>query len=342
MSVEEDYYEVLGIPPSADLEQIKRAYREQMRRYHPDAFLGQMAKARETGDLREIRNLERKIEESKRKTQAINIAYSVLSDAAQRQTYDMRRAGVPEQRSAPYSPNDDPYRAGPYAARNYHNPTRSAPRAAPRPRPTPNDSFPLALFVLLGAGLFFIMGTLIFIGTLPPPDDDLPLARDGRLSARQLQATESAKQATRIAWTQIAMQPTFTPSPPEEEVRRGDALRLEQSYALAVELYTRAINQNYEGEQVYFKRGLAYLGMGDPRSLQLALADFDRALLRDPHNAAAYQERAVTRAGLWTLSRDEALLALIYADVDAFIELGGQPDERLQAVLAALPGRPRR
>jgi curved DNA-binding protein CbpA len=336
MSAEIDYYEVLGIAPNADLDQIKRAYRDQMRRYHPDAFLGQMAKARESGDLREIRTLERKIEESKRKTQEINVAYGVLSDPTRRQTYDMRRAGVPEQRGAAYAPDDDPYRAGPYAARDYHNPTRSAARPTPRPRPI-NDSFPLALFVVLGAGLFFIMGTMIFIGTMPPPNDDLPAAGDGRLSARQLQATESAKQATRIAWTQVAMQPTFTPSPPEEEVRRGDALRLEQSYALAVELYTRAINQNYTGEEVHFKRGLAYLGMGDPESLQRALADFDRALMIDPSNAAAYQERAITRAGLWTLTRDAALIDLIRADAAQFEALGGVPDERLRAVLATLP-----
>ncbi len=331
-----DYYEVLGIAPTADLEQVKRAYREQMRRYHPDAFLGQMAKARESGDLRAIRQLERKIEESKRKTQEINVAYGVLSDPARRQTYDMQRAGVPEQRGAAYDTSADPYRAGPYAARDYHNPTRSAPRSAPRPRPA-NDSFPMALFVVLGAGLFFIMGTMIFIGTMPPPGDDLPLASDGRLSARQLQATESAKQATRIAWTQVAMQPTFTPSPPDEEVRRGDALRLEQSYTLAVELYTRAISQNYTGEGVFFKRGLAYLGIGDPDSLRRALADFDRALLIDPSNAAAYQERAITRAGLWTLSQDAALVDLIRADAAQFEALGGVPDERLRAVLARLP-----
>ncbi len=61
-----DYYEVLGVSPDAGAEEIKRAYRQLARRYHPDI----------SGDERGAAFLE------------VSRAYEVLRDAERRRSYD--------------------------------------------------------------------------------------------------------------------------------------------------------------------------------------------------------------------------------------------------------------
>jgi curved DNA-binding protein CbpA len=72
-----DYYAMLGLPASATLTEIKRAYRRLARLYHPD--------------------LNRQSKDNRIKQ--LNEAYGVLRDAAKRATYDAllleeRRAAV--------------------------------------------------------------------------------------------------------------------------------------------------------------------------------------------------------------------------------------------------------
>lgn len=74
--MKKDLYDILGVSSSANAEEIKRAYRDLAKRFHPDRTGGD--KAKET------------------RFKEISAAYGVLSDPDQRARYDAsRRGGVP-------------------------------------------------------------------------------------------------------------------------------------------------------------------------------------------------------------------------------------------------------
>ncbi|MBN1849254.1 MAG: DnaJ domain-containing protein [Deltaproteobacteria bacterium] len=64
-----NYYELLNIDPKAGPDEIKRAYREKLKEWHPDKNPHRKEKAEEI-------------------TKTMNIAYGILSDPEQRQNYD--------------------------------------------------------------------------------------------------------------------------------------------------------------------------------------------------------------------------------------------------------------
>lgn len=75
MASKRDYYEVLGVPRNASEDQIKQAYRNLAKKYHPDANPGD-------------KGAEEKFKE-------VNEAYEVLRDSQKRQAYDQfGHAGV--------------------------------------------------------------------------------------------------------------------------------------------------------------------------------------------------------------------------------------------------------
>jgi molecular chaperone DnaJ len=82
MATKRDYYEVLNIPKSASLEEIKKAYREAALRYHPD------------------RVSEKEKKEAEEKFKEISEAYAILSDPQKRALYDQRGHSGIDQRYA--------------------------------------------------------------------------------------------------------------------------------------------------------------------------------------------------------------------------------------------------
>lgn len=68
---QKDYYKILGVPKSADSKEIKKAYRQKTKEYHPDKYRGDLS-----------------AEEVESKMADINEAYEILSDDEARGKYD--------------------------------------------------------------------------------------------------------------------------------------------------------------------------------------------------------------------------------------------------------------
>lgn len=68
--MKETYYDILGVKPDASFEEIRQAYKELVKKYHPDKFVGN---AKELAEER---------------IKKINEAYEVLSDIGKRREYD--------------------------------------------------------------------------------------------------------------------------------------------------------------------------------------------------------------------------------------------------------------
>jgi len=109
-----DYYLILGVGSDATLEQIKSAYRQKAKRWHPDCCA-----------------------EGSEPFLAIQEAYEVLGDAGRRQAYDAERAR--QRRRTTYAPSSESVRRNrcPVEAVEPLIPTRHASSArAPFPEPS--------------------------------------------------------------------------------------------------------------------------------------------------------------------------------------------------------------
>ena len=97
----DNYYALLGVHPSASPIEIRRAYREASKKYHPDTTILPTATA-------------------KAKFQAINEAYAVVSNPDRRLAYD-RQVGYsrvpivqPSEHFQSFKPRVDKYRSSAY------------------------------------------------------------------------------------------------------------------------------------------------------------------------------------------------------------------------------------
>jgi hypothetical protein len=82
-----NFYKILGVARSASADEIKAAYRELVKRYHPDLFSSPGAKAKATETLRQI-----------------NEAYAVIGNAERRRRYDLESAPKPQARPSGTGP----------------------------------------------------------------------------------------------------------------------------------------------------------------------------------------------------------------------------------------------
>ncbi len=106
MSLQRNYYEVLGLPPSATTDQIKKKYRELARKYHPDIAQDKVF--------------------SQRLFTQINQAYRVLADPERRAQYNVTLDSSPRSAAPP---------AQSAARPTAQNSAQAAPQAAAPPSP---------------------------------------------------------------------------------------------------------------------------------------------------------------------------------------------------------------
>ncbi|MCH8205247.1 MAG: DnaJ domain-containing protein, partial [Candidatus Hydrogenedentes bacterium] len=71
-TTQQDYYETIGVKSDATEEEIRSAYRDLARKYHPDKTGGDKA--------------------AEEKLKEINAVYDVLKNAGKRKEYDQQRA----------------------------------------------------------------------------------------------------------------------------------------------------------------------------------------------------------------------------------------------------------
>ena len=133
-----DYYAILGVLPTASLEEIRLAYRRQARAYHPDLSTDPQAEEH---------------------FKEINEAYDVLANSEKRQAYDYFTADAPETPPA----TEGPQPAAEAAQETAAVPPR--PRVDPMTKPQPSQPrrrvTPPTWAILL-----IVLGALIMIGVV--------------------------------------------------------------------------------------------------------------------------------------------------------------------------------
>lgn len=74
----QNYYQILGVEKDASLDEIKKAYLKQLKKYHPDVY---------SGDT----------EFAQKKTAELNVIYQTLKEQDEREKYDRKTFGLAQQ-----------------------------------------------------------------------------------------------------------------------------------------------------------------------------------------------------------------------------------------------------
>jgi curved DNA-binding protein CbpA len=328
-----DLYKVLGVSPEADTNTIKQAYRQQMRRYHPDAFAGAMAQAKEAGDLAQMRQLERQMEESKTKTKQLNIAYELLSDPDKRYRYNLK---LKDKQHPKTSKPISEYPEDIYADRTT---PKSRPHHKNNPTKNNDNTFPIALFGAFIGGLLLIFTLMTgFSGVLPALSSE---RTEGQVSAQDLQNTQSAY--TRIEATlesQLGLNPRRCQG---RDCVDAGRYYLEQGHqnTLAVSYFNSAIEQDFITAEVYFLRGKAHDNLArlniDPNYFNLAMSDYSTALSIDDTYLPAYLSRAELLFRSYQESPDNTVAAQIREDLTFYQANTDDNANRIQTILNQIP-----
>jgi len=316
------HYDILQVSRTADTDTIKRAYRERIRRFHPDQFVAERNKLQQAGDQAGLRKLDRKIERSHQMTQQINAAYDVLMDPLQRRAYDReiaektnqavnrqirkQRAQHPEyvRRTVKARPHNNPNRPRP----NKQNLEETMPRVA------------VAAFVIIMIFVFGWLSSMLGSVTL---EGVAPRATSIGFTANELQATQNSINSTEAAQEGARFRPTATSRPADSTLRSALALYDAGRYANAIELYDRLLAEE-ETANIFTLRGEAYTALyqqGDASALELALADYAAAIELDSNWANAYRERGLLYYTRWLQNQELAFGTQALADLEQYAAL---------------------
>lgn len=343
MSQLPDYYGVLGVTPSASEDVIKRAYREQVRKYHPDNFAADLAQARNAQDVVAIRRVEAKIERAKQRTQQINTAYRVLSNPLDRRQYDRLRNPKPEVTTVYASPpprttskprttqgsypsgSSQRTSSGPQAQARTQQRTQTTTARPGRATGANDEKMPWAFIGGLVVVLLLVFAALTSV--LNTGQRDYVVARTdtpmGQLPVGSVDGTATA----------AANIPTATPLDTRTNLASANAFFNLGAWTQAAQLYTRVIDSGEASALVYFRRAESYRALGE---VDAALSDYDAALALDDTLTAVYRGRGLAYFAHWRQFGDDASATNALENLKAYIAENAS-DAEVDTALGALP-----
>ncbi len=159
MNTAKNHYELLGIARTASADEIKAAYRQQIKRHHPDRLAGRRAEYLRQDNFKKVAEIDAQIQQAQAICQQMNAAYGVLSDPSKRRLYDLGLTARYTQQT--YTPPPRPT----------YTQTAYTPPARPRPKSRRSEKG-IRVFVMIG----LLLGFLRLLGEIERPNDRDPFA----------------------------------------------------------------------------------------------------------------------------------------------------------------------
>lgn len=324
----DNHYEVLGVPPTADLDTIKRAYRDKIRRFHPDRFAAERAALQRAGDSAALRALERRSSEAQRQTQRINASYAILSDKERRQQYDRQLAA---QRATSTAAT---YNRATQEPRTTQKTRPHSARPSSRPaQPAKESAAPWAWIAGLVVILLLVFGFISnFLGSTAQNAERARVTPATRVPVGSTDATATARASGPVV-TQNAE--TFADA--------GDVLMQRNSYELALDAYTSAVAVEPGNVDLLVRRAAAWVEWAEaediPAHLEQALQDLGQAIQIAPEDASLYRIRGLLHFDIWRDTRSPEAAESARRDLNQYLELHtgtGEPDADVNAALLQL------